>query len=178
MLGQSTHATKTELIEQFAAHVRAYQAAAEVFQEAAGASLGLNRTDQHCLEILERRGPLSAGKLAAAAGLSTKAITTAIDRLERAGFARRIADADDRRRVLVAITDDGHRRGEAVYEPLVSKSKKMLERFTRAELQLLADYLDQATGLLRARAGHLGAQVSIDTPAESAQSHEGGRSGP
>ena len=66
--------------------------------------LGLNRTDTRCLDIIERLDGVSAGRLASEAGLSTGAVTTVIDRLERAGYARRVPDAGDRRRVLVELT--------------------------------------------------------------------------
>ena len=66
--------------------------------------LGLNRTDTRCLDIIERLDGVSAGRLASEAGLSTGAVTTVLDRLERAGYARRVPDPGDRRRVLVELT--------------------------------------------------------------------------
>jgi DNA-binding MarR family transcriptional regulator len=147
--------TKSQLIDQFAGYARAYQVAAEGLQDAAADSLGLNRTDQRCLDIVERRGPVSAGELAKAAGLSAKAITTAIDRLGRAGFAERTSDPHDRRHVLVAITEEGHRAAEEVYAPVVEASREMLERFTRDELEVLIDYLERSRELLGAQTARL-----------------------
>ena len=46
-----------------------------------------------CLDIIERLDGVSAGRLASEAGLSTGAVTTVLDRLERAGYARRVPDA-------------------------------------------------------------------------------------
>jgi hypothetical protein len=46
-------------------------------------------------------GPVTAGTLAEAKGLTSGAITGVIDRLERSGFARREPDPGDRRKVLV-----------------------------------------------------------------------------
>src|ERR1700734_2618292 len=63
--------------------------------------LGINSTDLECLDHVVLRGPISAGALAEATGLTTGAITGVIDRLERAGFARREPDPEDRRKVLV-----------------------------------------------------------------------------
>jgi DNA-binding MarR family transcriptional regulator len=39
--------------------------------------------------------------------LSSAGITSRIDRLERRGFVRRLADPNDRRGVMVELTDDG-----------------------------------------------------------------------
>ena len=41
------------------------------------------------------------GELARRTGLTTGAITGVIDRLEKAGFARRARDSSDRRRVII-----------------------------------------------------------------------------
>ena len=59
--------------------------------------LGLNRTDARCLDIIDRLERVSAGRLAGEAGLSTGAVTTVLDRLERAGYARRTHDPGARR---------------------------------------------------------------------------------
>jgi len=63
--------------------------------------LGLHTTDYKTLSVLERRGPLSAGEIAAHSGLATASVTNLIDRLEQKGFARRVTAVGDRRKVLV-----------------------------------------------------------------------------
>jgi DNA-binding MarR family transcriptional regulator len=57
--------------------------------------------DLKCAELLVRSGPMTAGQLARATGLTTGAITGIVDRLEQAGWARRSADPGDRRRVII-----------------------------------------------------------------------------
>jgi DNA-binding MarR family transcriptional regulator len=52
------------------------------------------------------------GKLARRADLSSGAMTNRIDRLEAAGLVRRVPDPDDRRGVLVELTDDGRKAWE------------------------------------------------------------------
>ena len=169
--------TKPELIASFAHHARAHHASAEAFADAAVDALGVNRTDQRCLEIIERsRADQRQPQLAAAAGLSAKTITTAIDRLERAGYARRVADSHDRRRVLVVITDDGHRRGEAVYAPLVQASRQMLVRYSRADLEVIVDYLDHSRlGCSRPQAARL--HTTTSPPAGSLRQPAAGYAG-
>jgi DNA-binding MarR family transcriptional regulator len=58
----------------------------------------------------------SVGQLAKWADLSSGAMTNRLDRLEKAGFVRRVPDPDDRRGVLVELTDAGRR----VWEESVS----------------------------------------------------------
>src|SRR5262249_45317790 len=53
---------------------------------------------------IDRHGRITAGELARALRLSSGAVTTLVDRLEHAGYARRLSDPDDRRRVLIEVT--------------------------------------------------------------------------
>ena len=95
---------KRKVFEELISEIRRSQNATDRFDQAVADALGLNRTDLRCLDILEREGSVTAGRLAQATGLTSGAMTTALDRLERAGYARRVHDASDRRRVLVEVT--------------------------------------------------------------------------
>jgi DNA-binding MarR family transcriptional regulator len=56
-----------------------------------------------------------AGELAERSDISSGAMTNRLDRLEEAGLVRRLRDPDDRRGVLVELTDAGDRLyGESV----------------------------------------------------------------
>jgi DNA-binding MarR family transcriptional regulator len=103
--------------------------------------LGLNRTDTRCLDIIERLDGVSAGRLAAEAGLSTGAVTTVLDRLERAGYARRVQDPGDRRRVLVELTPAVRHELQELYTPLAAGTMRQLEAYTTDEVSLLRDFL-------------------------------------
>jgi DNA-binding MarR family transcriptional regulator len=97
---------------------RAHQAANDAFDEVAYAKLGINRTDGRCLDIIENQGPLTAGRLAQLSGLTTAAVTGVLDRLERAGYARRVRGSEDRRQVNVELTPLMGERGGAIWGPL------------------------------------------------------------
>jgi DNA-binding MarR family transcriptional regulator len=82
--------------------LRVQAARTVLFQAAVAQSVGLNATDFNCLSLLDLEGPMTPGQLAERAGLSRGgAVTTVIDRLQKAGFVRRRPDAEDRRRVIV-----------------------------------------------------------------------------
>ena len=66
----------------------------------------MNQTDWDCLDVLDWTGPITAGELAKRVGLTSGAITGVLDRLERVGLARRVADPLDRRRVIVELAVD------------------------------------------------------------------------
>jgi len=109
--------TKRELVEALANEIRAGQVAVDQMDDAACRALGINRTDGRCLDIIDREGPVAAGRLAQASGLTTAAVTAVIDRLERAGYARRTADPHDRRRVLVEHTPLLRERSAVIWGP-------------------------------------------------------------
>jgi DNA-binding MarR family transcriptional regulator len=131
--------TKDELIAELSLEVRAGQAAVDQMDDAACRAMGINRTDGRCLDIIDREGPVAAGRLAEASGLTTAAVTAVIDRLERAGYARRVGDPKDRRRVLVELTPLARERAEVIWGPF-SVFQEILGRYTIAELELLRDF--------------------------------------
>ncbi len=70
-------------------------------------SSGLTMSQLRILRWLRARGPLGAGVLNALSGQAGPSLARMLTRLEEAGFIRRLEDAEDRRRVLVEITDRG-----------------------------------------------------------------------
>ena len=92
---------REELLARLNYEFRQLSAATVLFHQAVADRLGMNITDHKCADILALAGPLTAGELARRTGLTTGAITGVIDRLERAGCARRVRDPSDRRRVIV-----------------------------------------------------------------------------
>lgn len=106
--------------------------------------LGINSTDLECLDHVVLRGPISAGALAEATGLTTGAITGVIDRLERAGFARRTRDPDDRRKVFVTALPAIERRIMPLFESMQRAALDALAPFSDEELALLLDFFQRA----------------------------------
>jgi DNA-binding MarR family transcriptional regulator len=133
--------SRTELTAELAEELRAYHHAVAEIDEAACARLGVNHTDLRCLDVLDRGGPLSAGHLAAATGLTTGAVTALIDRLERAGYARRTRDTVDRRRVLVEITPEVRRLAQGIYGPLMDAYERDIRRYSQDELRLITGFV-------------------------------------
>ena len=93
--------SRPELLRELNQALRKVAAQSVLLSGAVARLAGLNSTDLKCLDLLLLSGGTTAGTLAAHTGLTTGAITSVIDRMEAAGFARRRRDPDDRRRVLV-----------------------------------------------------------------------------
>jgi DNA-binding MarR family transcriptional regulator len=129
------------------------------FDNLAAERLGVNRTDLHCLNIIENSGGLTAGELAAEAGLTTGAVTGVIDRLERVGYARRVPDPSDRRRVKVEVTPGFYARAAKIWGPMRRDWGEVLSsRFTTEQLERVADFLRATTEVGRSHLERLQAE--------------------
>ncbi|HEY9010980.1 MAG TPA: MarR family transcriptional regulator [Devosia sp.] len=132
---------------RFKEAVRANQSATDVFDETLAAFLGINRTDGRCLDVIDRFGKVSAGQLANESGLTTGAVTAVIDRLETAGYVRRVRDPVDRRKVWVELTDEMRGIIERVFGFYMRGGGRIMERFSPGELQAIMRFLGIGTFL-------------------------------
>jgi DNA-binding MarR family transcriptional regulator len=132
---------KSDLIDELVREFRTSGNLDDAFDNLAAHRLGVNETDLHCLNIIENAGGITAGALASEAGLTTGAVTGVIDRLERAGFARRVRDPGDRRRVKVEVTRAFYARAEKIWGPVRADWGTTLARFSGEEIELITRFL-------------------------------------
>ncbi|RSM67121.1 MarR family transcriptional regulator [Amycolatopsis sp. WAC 01376] len=100
--------------------------------------MGLSATDHKVLELAgQAPGPLTAGRIAELTGLSTGAVTGVMDRLEKAGLARRVRDTVDRRKVLIEVVPDALERHAPLFESAYTNMKNVLEQFSPEERKVL-----------------------------------------
>ena len=133
--------SRDDVLSEVAEELRLSGVTNDIADQVVADYLGLNRTDTRCLDIIERLDGVSAGRLASEAGLSTGAVTTVLDRLERAGYARRVQDPGDRRRVLVELTPAARRELQELYAPLADATMRQLEGYTTDEVGLVRDFM-------------------------------------
>jgi DNA-binding MarR family transcriptional regulator len=113
--------------------------------EATLAEHGLTLQDWEVLCKLKLRREAnrsSPGSLAAELELSTGAMTSRLDRLERESYVRRLPDPEDRRSVLVELTAEGH----AAWDRTVGVQARREAFFASA---LTKDEQQELNGLLR-----------------------------
>ena len=132
---------KRDTFEELVREVRRSQAATARFDQAVADALGLNRTDMRCLDILQMEGSVTAGRLAELTGLTTGAITTVLDRLENAGFARRVRDPHDRRRVLVEMAPEAMSGAANLYGEHIARAEQLYRRYTLEQIELLLEFV-------------------------------------
>lgn len=100
--------------------------------------MGLSATDHKAFELVgQAPGPLTAGRIAELTGLSTGAVTGVMDRLEKAGLARRVRDTVDRRKVLIEVVPGALERYAPLFESAYTNMKNVLEQFSPDERKVL-----------------------------------------
>jgi DNA-binding MarR family transcriptional regulator len=134
---------RTELIAAIGNATQLYQDATDAFDDAACAALALNRTDLKCLSVIAQRGPVAVGEIGKAAGLTRGAMTTALDRIEKAGYARRLRHPDDRRGVLVELTDKARKAIDAIWGPYMRNAETLFANYSVADLKAILRYLQE-----------------------------------
>ena len=139
---------RTGLLTQLDEALRKVGAQSVIMTDTVGRLVGLNATDLKCLDLLYLAGPTTPGKLAKHTGLTTGAMTAVIDRLESAGFVRRLRDAEDRRRVRVEAQPRSIRRIEPLYSRLAASTAELHDRYDDRQLALVVDYLTRALDLV------------------------------
>jgi len=118
-------------------------------QDAVFGSFGLGRDEVGALSALRVAGPpyrLSPTHLAKGLMLSSAGITSRIDRLERRGFVRRLADPNDRRGVMVELTDEGLGAVDSAVAALTVSERQLLERLEPDEIAQLESILRKLLG--------------------------------
>jgi DNA-binding MarR family transcriptional regulator len=151
--------SKRKVFEELIYEVRRSQNATDRFDQAVADAIGINRTDLRCLDVIQREWPVPAGRLADQMGLTTGAITTVLDRLERAGYARRVRDPSDRRRVLVEPTLDALEGAGDLYAEHIAMSERTYKRHTEEELALLLEWVREGRELNEREAARLEART-------------------
>lgn len=136
-----------------------------LFHTRSAARRGLTLSDLQAVDILEREETVCASELADRCGLTRGAITGMLNRLERAGVARRVRDDGDGRRLLIQAVDDPSGCDCRVPEAF----RDVAASFSDKDLRSIRKFLDDSSRALRDEADVL--QRSQQQEAEvSAQS--------
>jgi MarR family transcriptional regulator, organic hydroperoxide resistance regulator len=108
---------------------------------------GLSNAQYQLLFGLRDGAPRSAGELALNAGLSPATTTQMLETLETAGLVMRERSLEDRRKVMISLTE----RGQALVEERRARFEPMwreaVSGFSDAELATAAAVMDQVAGL-------------------------------
>nr|BFD88535.1 MarR family winged helix-turn-helix transcriptional regulator [Streptomyces sp. Xyl84] len=97
----------------------------------------LHPTDVQALAaILDADEPMTPGRLRAALGLTSGAVTACIDRLERAGHVHRVREDTDRRVVHLHYAADARAAARSHFRPLADALRRAGAGFDERELDV------------------------------------------
>ena len=97
---------------------------------------GLSTSAFDVLATLRRAGAphrLSPGELLEMTMVSSGTMTNRIDQLEKAGFVERVVNPDDRRSVLIALTEKGFSTAEEAVDAHVANQQRLTRNLSAAD---------------------------------------------
>jgi len=137
---------------------REFSTSLVLFQEAIAARLGLNATDYRCLDLILRKGQMTAKALAEEVRLTTGAITGIVDHLEKAGYVERLENPMDRRSVIIRplITHKGLEKklGDTMVSYRAAMSK-LFGKYDKDQTAAIVDFLGEFVQVLKAQTSKL-----------------------
>ena len=146
---------KRESIESVVRSLRRVNIQGSLFGQTVAIRFGLSESDIETLEALIDVGASTAGRLSELTGLTSGAVTRVIDRLEQAGYVRRIPDPADRRRVIVEVVPERVAAIQATLDRVGKAGAEELGRYTEAQLALITDFLARMEEITRQEASSL-----------------------
>ncbi|MEV4113232.1 MarR family transcriptional regulator [Nonomuraea sp. NPDC049695] len=128
---------------------REFLVAILLHNEAVADRLGLQPVDVAATILLETRGPLAVGAISEELGLPSASTTRLIDRLEKAGYVRRVRGERDRRMVTVELVEGGMDD----YDAACAASRRHLDalamHYGAEQVPLLLDMFTRVAGAYR-----------------------------
>ena len=112
-----------------------------------------HRCGKHSQDVraLVRNGPMNAGQVAAALGVTTAAISAMASRLGAGGYAWREIDPIDRRRILLHPSPTGAQQAFGLFDDLYRASVELGAQIPEQDLRRLMQVLQRYRALLGRR---------------------------
>ncbi|HEX4358006.1 MAG TPA: MarR family transcriptional regulator [Pseudonocardia sp.] len=137
---------REDLLTRIASQTRRHYAAYALFYQTMADRLGLHMTDLQCIGLLDlEHEPVSTSEVAKLTGLTPGSATRLIDRLEKLGLVVRKADAQDRRKSLVAMAPGARAQLAEAWAAPWQRFTEALADYTDDELALIGRYLARVT---------------------------------
>jgi MarR family transcriptional regulator, organic hydroperoxide resistance regulator len=140
-------AAPVTLADRAVLEIRKFLAAGIFFNAQAAEKAGLGLTDMQLLHMLQLYGPSTPSRLAAWTGLSSGGVTVAVDRLERAGYTRRVPNPEDRRSLLITLIPARLRKVAAMYEGVEKETRRMLALLPQGDLEAVVRFFETMQGV-------------------------------
>ena len=123
--------------------------------EAIAGRVGLNATDLRCLGLIGAEEGMTPTRLAELTGLTTGAITGVLDRLEGAGYLRRVPDPTDRRRLTMDLDPERMTELAHYYQPPLDRALELSRTFGLGDARRFSEFADGLATALSTEAERL-----------------------
>jgi MarR family transcriptional regulator, organic hydroperoxide resistance regulator len=133
--------------------LREFIAGSIIYNQQVADHVGLRLTDMQCINVLDLTGPSTPGELARSTGLTTGGVTVMLDRLEKAGYVKRVPNPRDRRSVLVRLNPTKLKKMQAFYGEINQRMAALLDETPDRELRSVVDLFSKMNA---SRAEHPG----------------------
>jgi DNA-binding MarR family transcriptional regulator len=104
--------------------------------------VGVSRSDYEALEALDEHGSLTPGELGALLSLTSGSVTALIDRLEKVGWASRNGHPEDRRKVVVTLTQKAWQIGQDELKPYLEAVDAAARQLSNDERAMVVGFLE------------------------------------
>ena len=102
----------------------------------------------HCLLALYENGPLSISQIAGFIMVRSSTVTGVIDRLEKKKFVRRVRKSNDRRVIIIELTDAGKKFAQNAPSPVQRKIMEGLKNLPASQIEKIVYGLNMLTRML------------------------------
>jgi AraC family transcriptional regulator len=160
---RSTTSTKASLTQSIGRAVSQFQEASYAFDDVAAEILALDRRDLSCMTMLLFGGPATASDLAAALQLQRGLVTTTLERLQLAGYAR----FEPGKGMRVELTEHARTWIERIWSSLRADGNRLLDMYEPQQLSLIDRFLQQACDVLESQTRQL--RTWLDMPSSTAK---------
>lgn len=108
------------------------------------ATFGVTQNVLNCLAVIDgAESPLTPGEIGERTLVSSGTVTTTLDQLEYRGWVRRLPNPDDRRSVLVEVTDEGRGVADQLLPGIRKLEQAVLGHLSATELSTLMRLLSK-----------------------------------
>jgi len=161
---------RQEAVDEVVKALRSVNFRGSAFGQTVAIRIGLSESDVEALEVLVDAGAATAGRLAELMGLTTGAVTRLIDRLEQAGYVRRVPDPADRRRVIVEPVPERLAAVEPLLDSVAAATAREMAGLTPDQLELIGSFLQRVADATRTETERL--RQSTPEPGEGSAGGE------
>jgi DNA-binding MarR family transcriptional regulator len=104
--------------------------------------VGVSRSDYEALEALDEHGSLTPGELGTLLSLTSGSVTALIDRLEKVGWASRNGHPEDRRKVVVTLTQKAWQIGQDELKPYLEAVDAAARQLSNDDRAMVVGFLE------------------------------------